>query len=238
MTKVIFATPSFTYAVSLEYLRSFTETQWALGQSGIQSGMITRGGDCFIAKVRNKIVTEFLDGFPDATDLFFLDDDIGWPALKVVEFLSRPEDVICGIYPKKSDDADFPVELSVVDGALVDRDGLVKANAAGAGFMRIKRHVLETLAASAHKFKDLELGGDVREFYGIFETGIGPNGWWWGEDYAFCQKWIGAGGEIWVDPAIEFSHRGQKKWTASLSDHMQTFRDRAADMDQKKCPRR
>jgi len=228
MTRPVFATPSLNWTVSLEYLRSWTETHWALANRGIQSGVLTRGGDCFVAKVRNKMVTEFLRNFPSATDLFFLDDDIGWPAAKVVEFLDRPEAVLAGVYPKKSEMTDFPVELAANDrtGELIERDGLVRANAAPTGFMRIKRHVLETLADTAQRFVDLELDGSTPDHYGIFESGIGTNGWWWGEDYTFCQKWTGAGGEIWIDPSIAFTHRGQRKWEATLSDHLDAFRER------------
>lgn len=230
MTSVIFATPTLSHAVSLEYLRSTIETQWALAGAKIPSGFITRGGDCFVAKVRNKIVTEFLRDFPTATDLFFIDDDIGWPAAKVIEFLNRREDIVAGIYPKKSEQIDFPVELAADPGTgrLFERDGLVRAIAGPTGFLRIKRHVLEKMAAVSQTFRDIELDGSDREYYGLFETGIGTNGWWWGEDYTFCQKWGAMGGEIWVDPSIEFTHRGQRKWTATLSDHLQTFRDRAA----------
>ncbi len=230
MTSVIFATPSLSHSVSLEYLRSTIETQWALAMAKIPSGFITRGGDCFVAKVRNKMVTEFLQNFPTATDLFFLDDDIGWPAAKVIEFLERPEPVLLGIYPKKSEETDFPVELAAdpVSGELIELAGLVRAVAGPTGFMRIKRAVLQALAERAEMFTDLEQDGSTPKHYGIFESGIGSNGWWWGEDYTFCQKWNAMGGEIWVDPAIAFTHRGQRKWSAMLSDHLGTFRERAS----------
>jgi hypothetical protein len=213
----------------LEFHRSTIETEWMLADKGIPHGYLQRGGDQFIAKVRSKLATEFLRDYPMATDLFFLDDDIGWPAAKVVEFIERPEDVLAGVYPKKSDARDFPVELSVdpVSGLLIERDGLVKANGVPTGFMRIKRHVLERLAEKAPLFRDLELDGSTKEYHGIFQSGIGPDGWWWGEDYSFCRNVTDLGCEIWVDPAIEFTHRGNKKWTDTLADHMGVFRDRA-----------
>ena len=230
MTSVMFATPSLNYSVSLEYLRSTTETQWALADRGIQSGYILRPGDQFIAKARNKIVSEFLRDYPAIENLFFLDDDIGWPAAKVIEFLDRPEPIIAGVYPKKSEAIDFPVELTVDPdtGLLFERDGLVRANMVPAGFLRIKRAVLERLVDGAEQFCDLDADGVTRWHPAVFESGVGPNKWWWGEDYAFSQKWLATGGELWVDPSITFTHRGTRKWEAAMADHLPVFRERAA----------
>ena len=83
----IFATPSLDHRVTLDYLRSWTETIWLMSSKGIAAGRVDRGGDCFVAKARSKLVTDFLNQYPMATDLFFLDDDIGWPAEKVIEFV-------------------------------------------------------------------------------------------------------------------------------------------------------
>lgn len=223
---VIFGTPSYSHSVSTEFFKSSIETEWLITAKGLARGYITHPGDQFIAKVRNKIVTEFLVNYPMATDLFFLDDDLGWPAQKVIDFLGRPEDIVAGIYPKKQDSRDFPVELQadLETGALIERDGLIRANGVPTGFMRIKRHVLETLAKHAGKFRDIAADGTEPEYYEIFRAGVGPDGRFWGEDWTFCQNAMAAGFEIWVDPNITFTHRGAKKWTDRLSDHLDTFR--------------
>lgn len=227
-TCVVFATPCYDYRVCYEFLKSSLETEWALNARGIARGYIGRGGDQFIAKVRNKIVTEFLKNYPMATHLFFLDDDIGWPALKVVEFLDRPEDILAGIYPKKQETRDFPVELEAdaETGALVERGGLIKARGVPTGFMRIKRHVLEKLAEAAGTFLEQDANGEWGEYYEIFRCGV-LNGEFTGEDYLFCQNAMAVGFEIWVDPDIQFTHRGGKKWSDNLSLHLDTFRDKA-----------
>lgn len=233
MTSVLFATPSLGHHVSLEYLKSHTETIAACLQAGVAMNWITRGGDQFIAKVRSKLVEEFLA--TDAENLFFLDDDIGWPADKVVEFLHRPEPVIAGIYPKKQDQPDWPVALAAEGGALQERDGLVRATMIPMGFTKIHRSVLEALGAQIDtmpegapvRFRDTESDGVERSYRGFFNSGIGPDGLWWGEDHAFCQNVMGLGCEIWADVDIEFSHRGQKLWKGNLQTSIDAFRDRA-----------
>lgn len=225
---VLFATPSLDHRVTLEYLRSWTETVWALTAKGIGMGRIDRGGDQFIAKARSKLATEFLLNYPMATDLFFLDDDISWPPAKIIEFLERPEDIVAGIYPKKQDKTDFPVELqaNLTDGSLIENDGLLKAHGVPTGFLRIKRRVLEKLAESAPRFKEEEADGQIREFIGFFQSGIGPDGFWWGEDYTFCRNVTDSGFDIWVDPNILFWHRGNKAWSATLVDYLDKFREK------------
>lgn len=224
---VIFATPSLSHTVSLDYLKSWTNTVWLLKDKGIVHGRIDRGGDCFIAKVRSKIVTDFLNG--PGTDLFFLDDDINWPSAKVLEFIQRPEPLIAGVYPKKADKVDWPTALLADEknGELIVNDGLYLAEFAGCGFMRIKREVLETLYPKAHPFKDIEFGDVEFNSRAIFNSGPATDGWWRGEDVDFCLSARAAGYELWVDPNIAFSHRGQKRWDGTLADHLDTFRERA-----------
>ena len=222
---VVFGTPTLDSRVSLEFLHSMLSTTWLLMQEAIPHGYINRGGDCFVAKVRSKIAAEFLSDYPDATDFFFLDDDIGWPAEKVLEFLRRPEDVVAGIYPKKQDKEDWPVQLAADADKreLIERDGLFLAYMAPTGFMRIKRRVLERVAEVAPRFHDQETDG-TKEWPMMFCTGIGPDGFFWGEDYSFSRLVAQLGFEIWVDPDINFSHRGHKVWKGNIKTAMPKFR--------------
>lgn len=228
MPTVIFATPSTTHSVCLDYLNSAVETDRLMREKGCGVGHLQIGGDCYLWKVRSKLATRFLRDFPDATDLFFLDDDVGWPAPKVLEFLLRPEDILVGIYPKKSDQLDFPVELmGGDDGRPVERGGLYRVLSAGAGFCRIKRHVLEHMADKVPLFKEVEHGHESA-YHGLFAEGI-VDGWAWGEDKYFFALAQQEGFEIWADPDISFTHRGTKTWRATLGDHIKAFTAAAVD---------
>lgn len=223
----IFATPSLSHSVSLAYLKSWTATVWLLKDSGIPHGRIDRGGDCFIDKVRNKLVKEFLDG--EGTDLFFLDDDLGWPPEKVLEFIARPEPILAGVYPKKSDDVDWPVALDADSktGGLITDQGLYLASFAGAGFLRIKREVLEKIVPLCPLFKDQEQGGKTGEYPLLFKTDVDERGWYEGEDVSFFRLARQQGYDLWIDADIQFSHRGAKSWHGRLSDHLETFAEKA-----------
>lgn len=223
----VFATPSLGHAVCLEYLTSALQTNGLMWAQQRPHAWTQLAGDCFIAKVRSKMVDEFLVGA--GTDLFFIDDDLGWPPGKVLEFLDRPEPIVAGVYPKRMDTRDWPVALGAdaETGELIEHDGLIRAVHAPTGFMRIKRDVLAHLVELSPTFRDAEKDGVIKEYRAVFNAGPGADGWWWGEDYHFCNLASANGYEIWVDPNIEFSHRGDKRYTGTLADGLDTFRARA-----------
>ncbi len=238
-----------------------------LTKQGIDYVVSLLGGDPYLPKCRNRLAGTFLTDTPRATHLFFLDDDIGWPAAKVLEFLKRPEDIICGIYPKRDDNSSFPVTLKLdANHRMIEKDGLRLAQLVPTGFMRIKRHVLEKMAARSMKYTDILPGGESRMFWEIFQARlVDPKmeelrradldalsredaiahlkrslgvtvppelGTWSGEDYFFAERWREMGGEVWVDPDIEFTHRGSKAWKANFADSVRATAERDRRVDE------
>lgn len=63
---------------------------------------------------------------------------------------------------------------------------------------------------------------DGKGVYQFFETGtrIFDDNKWWGEDSAFCKKWIDMGGEIFVEPRLTFTHIGRKDYTGNLHEYL------------------
>ena len=222
---VRFSTPCLTHQVSLEYLMSALRTEKLLLDKGIGHEWSNRPGDPFIGKARSSSACEFLKG--EGTDLFFLDDDIGWPCEKVLEFIERPEPVLAGVYPHKLEETSFPCSLEADGDHLVEKDGLYRAVMAPTGFMRIKRWVLEKLYHLSPPYRETEADGTVYERRAIFNTGPGADGNWWGEDYAFCNSCRAEGIEVWIDPDIPFYHRGTKRWGSNMNDSLPAFRERA-----------
>jgi hypothetical protein len=225
--QVAFATPSLTHSVSMEFFRSSMQTDWLLTEQGWKRTYLNICGDQFIAKARNKLMNDFLEKCPEAECLFFLDDDLGWPAQKVLEFLERPEDILVGVYPKKSEEEDWPVVVCGDNGELIERDGLIKCVRGPTGFMRIKRHVIEEMVKYAPPFMDVDKEGKTVTTPAWFAAGVAPDGWFWTEDYIFCQNATACGFEIWADPNIDFEHRGNRVWKGNFSTAIPTFKERA-----------
>lgn len=224
---VVFATPTLGHHVCVEFLASALSTDRMCIANNITPAWVQLGGDPYLSKVRCKLMTKFLEDFPEAHSFFFLDDDIGWPAHKAVEFICNPTPVMAGIYPKKMDDVDFPVILAgdPETGKAYTEQGFYMAREVPTGFLRIKREVMEALATSSDKFVDL-IGGKRVEFYEMCKMGTDAkdaNGWWTGEDYDLSRRITALGYQLWVDPDIEFTHRGTKAWRRKLSDFVEKF---------------
>lgn len=225
--KLQLSTPTLSASVAIEYLLSALRTEKLLLESGIAHEWTNRTGDPFIAKARSSIACDFLAS--DATDLFFLDDDIGWPCEKVLEFVRNDDaPVLAGVYPHKLEETSWPCSLEADDDGIIERGGLYKAVLAPTGFMRIKRWVIEKLYEDAPPYREIEASGKKFERRAIFNSGPAGDGEWWGEDYAFCNACRVAGIDIWIDPAIPFYHRGTKRWGAQMSYSLDVFEQKAA----------
>lgn len=166
---VVLATPTFGDRPCKEYSGSLAQSLCMLSEAGIGFALIMQPGDPYLPKVRNRLVAQFLNQYPQATDLLFLDDDIGWDPIKVVEFVRRPQDIVVGAYPKKKDALEFPVTLALAaDGEPIEQDGLFMCHLAPTGFMRIKRHVLEKMAMVSARYEAPD--GSVGPQWNIFEA--------------------------------------------------------------------
>ena len=215
----VFATPMLNHSVSAEFFRSYIASSQLLQRSGITHGFVQVLGDCYLAAARNRLVYKFFAEYPDATDLFFLDDDIGWTDPEApLRLLLDDVDVVAGAYPKKQEKLEFPIVMDESAGHLIKSpSGLFKALRVPTGFLRIRRHVLEQMAAVSPVYTQQMPDGSKAEIAEIFQMGV-KDGLWWGEDFDWCNKWRAMGGEIWVDPTIEFTHSGRKQWKARLWD--------------------
>lgn len=233
MTFVVFATPCLSGTLSLEFFHSYLDTSALLTREGIPHACIQVTGDAYLAKARNRLVYKFLTDFPQATDLFFLDDDVGWPADAVLRLLNAKPDIVAGIYPHKQDARTFPAELLADKDThqFIEQDGLLKASLVPTGFLRIRRAVFEHLAKLSPTYEETLADGVVCTVHDIFRTGL-SEGKWWGEDTDFCRRWLRLDGEIWVDPNIAFTHTGRKQWAGTFADAVegwrQTIKEKAA----------
>lgn len=226
--QVRLATPCLSSQVGIEFLMSALATSKLLLEEGVAHTWANRPGDPFIAKCRSNMVCDFLDSTD--TDLFFLDDDIGWPPEKVLEFIRRDEPILAGVYPQKLDTLNWPCSLEADGDELVEKDGLYKAVGAPTGFMRIKRWVLEEMYKVSAPYRETDHDGITRERRAIFNAGPAADGNWWGEDFAFCNMANNMGIDIWIDPDIPFYHRGGKRFEGRMSQSIDTFKARAKSM--------
>lgn len=209
--EVLFGTPTYDKTVSVDYHRSMVATSIDLTRRGIELHSHIIAGNCFIDRARNEIVHYFLHE-TQATDLFFIDADIGWDHALVPRFLSYEADIVAGLVPKRDSGNESCYHQNALTGEI--KDGLFRTLEAPTAFMRIKRGVFAQLD---DRFPGLKERDNVSTHIPYFETGI-HHGGFQGEDINFCRKWCSIG-SLWIDSDAQFSHRGSKVWKGNFYDH-------------------
>lgn len=231
--KVCFAIPTITGDIRCETARNLIEAVLACQAVGIDTDLQIIANCPVLPVARNTLVAMFMAD-PEATDLFFLDYDVGFDPLAVVKLLQRPEEIIAGAYRVKVDDrTEFSVVIKAQDGVpvgkVITQDpplAIVQAEFLATGFMRIKRSVFERMAEAYPNLKYQEnvvktTNRNIEEAYDFFGMGIDDTrGRYTTEDYMFCKRWRDIGGTLWIYPDIDFDHIGRKAYSGNFHKHL------------------
>ncbi|MFQ5915611.1 MAG: hypothetical protein ACE5JS_20770 [Nitrospinota bacterium] len=195
------------------FVHSLWNSQTALAAAGIPHTLAIFSENCHVDDSRNYLVRAFLES--DCTDLVFLDSDIGWDGVDIVKLLIVDRDIVGGVYPLKQFPHKFPVK-NLPGEIWGERDGCVEVEAVPTGFLRIRRRVIEKLAAPADKFKGKEEPSERMGIPIIFERTF-KDGQRYGGDYTFCRKARAAGLKIHTIPEMKFAHSGNCCWEGTLA---------------------
>jgi len=180
------------------------------------------GDDLYIDLARNVCVKNFLS--TDCTDMLFVDADVSFSDTAMLDIIKYDKPIVAGAYPMKHDTQQYSVKVDWTrnNNCKEEETGLIYVTGAPAGFMRIQRSVFDIMK------KGYDMPKDKLGIYHFFETGmkVFNDGQWWGEDTAFCEKWIRLGKEIMVEPRLDFTHIGKKEYSGNLHKY---FMGRRAD---------
>ncbi len=214
-------TPSLSGTPTLEYQVSLMETITRCMQMGIIVDAAFVRGDCFIGKARNNLIMQARNR--RAENIFFIDDDEGWNSDAFIRMLLDPHEIVAGAVPKKMDEVTFN-NCDLITDAMKNctvEGGLLKVRTVGTGFMRIKKSALERYIAA---YPETYNPGDGSQLlhHRVFEPGGKIlDGQFWGEDLVFCKAWEAIGGEMWIDPNVNFAHVGRKTWSGNFLNYLQ-----------------
>ena len=191
----------------MEYASSLCETAIRLTQAGVGVIHCVAPGNPFLDMARNGLVEQFMK--TEATDLLFIDADVGWDAKTVTRVLSYPQEIVGGLVPKRDHKSDSTYHMNAITGH-ISVEGLFESIELPTAFVRIKRSGIERMKAAG-------FGADDKPFFKI-----GSKKEDFGEDIYFCRRWTELGQKIWVDSDITFTHRGGKAWRGNFFDHCVT----------------
>lgn len=209
--KVLLAIPSYDKPdTSLTF--SLARSREALTEAGIPSALLILEGNCHVDDSRNSIVRDFLES--DCSDLVFLDADVTWEPDALVKLCQRDEDIVGGVYPyRRENGQNMPVRL--MDGGEV-RDGLREVEGLPTGFMKIRRHVLERMAAGRPWYFD-----KIYPTHLIFNRSEPDEEHTrWGGDLDFCRRWREMGGKLYALEDLRLGHVAKVVIYDSLAAHL------------------
>lgn len=227
--KVIFAIPTYDGTLESRCVIGLIQAMHILKEKGIECDLFVLSGCTCLPVARNTLVSMFMD--TDATDLFFIDADVGFDPKGVVRFLELEEGIIAGVYPLKQDLLSFPVRIKTEDDVPVGKkigephEYLIETEFLPMGFVKIKRDVIEKMQKAYPELKYesnvIEISEAKRGGYDLFNMGVMQDGKrWTTEDYAFCSRWRDIGGQLWVYPNLTFEHVGKKSFKGNYQDYL------------------
>ena len=231
LMKVVIATPFYEMKGFSPYIQSLIQTTRLLTAVGIDWAYLELSGDSYVHRARNTMCDLFLSD-PDATDLFFIDSDMAWNPQAFVDMCMLPDPVVGGSYPVKNAwDAWTSIpDVVVENGAnhfrgrdLGNGTALIEARVLAGGFLRIKRHVLESYKAH---FPDLwyrEASTDPknpdRRFTQFFAS-QSQDHQFYGEDHWFSSRLRDMGMQMMIYPNATICHFGVKGWQGNYDTYL------------------
>lgn len=214
MKKIFFATPSYDGRLEGDYVTSLAATRRLLEQFGHETFHQVWMNDSFIDRARNRLLREFLAS--DATHIWFVDADVAWGPIGAARMVNRNLPFVAGVYPRRQEPRSWPARVvRESDGKLLVDKGTVPAHHVPGGFMLLERGVIEAMAERYPDlwFADADFGGAKTPL--LFQV-LWDLHTCTGEDIVFCARWRSMGGQIRIEPDIDFKHIGGHRFAGNF----------------------
>lgn len=208
--KLMIVSPCHGGKVENIFVDSLIKTCKILTESNIDHEVFLPTTGSILSRERNELMQYFMDS--DCSHILCIDSDLSWSPESVLDMFKLDKDFLAGVYPARTNDGVkryiFNADLNP-NGSLKCENELLKMLHVPAGFMMIKRELVEKLRNHYPELKYTNDGGvkNVDEAYAFFNTEL-IDGHFWGEDFVFCKRVIDAGIDIWCYPKIHFVHAG------------------------------
>ena len=242
--KLLVATPVHS-EVSIHYTESLLSLQGMGNSLGLsidflllKSSLVTQGRNLCVANFLNK---------ESYTHMLFVDSDISFDPSLVVKLLNCDKDVISIPYPmktlnwekiygrvKEGINADelsrsgFTYPIKVEDQSNINvSKGIMEVTHSPTGFMLIKKQVIEKMI---EKYPGLRISQptimngapkETENLWNFFDTWFDQKtNRYYGEDFAFCQKWRDIGGKCYCYINDYIAHVGEYYYEGKFIDEL------------------
>jgi glycosyltransferase involved in cell wall biosynthesis len=182
-----------------------------LDAAGFEHYLAAEVGSAYISHARANLLRRALDKQPDM--VVFLDDDVSWEPGALVKLCKANGDVVAGTYRYKNPEEEYMGQLITDDAGRpkVGKDGMLLARKVPAGFLKLTINAVDVLWKA---YPELIWGPVWYPRLDLFNHGAHRTlfakstslGMWWGEDFAFSQRWLDTGNDLYILPDIDVHH--------------------------------
>ena len=205
--KVVFCTPSLG-GPTAPYIKSLEDSLPLIIAAGWEEEYVQEIGNPYISAARSIMTRKAIDGKADV--VVYIDYDLSWDPQDLLTLIETEGDCVAGTYRFKKPEEEYMGRfVTTEDGLPIVResDGSLQCYLAPAGFLKLTK---QGISAFAKAYPELCYGDPLFPSVDLFNHGA-RNGVWWGEDYSFCDRWIKAGGQIWLPPNLNINHHSPKE---------------------------
>lgn len=211
MRTVLVAAPSYDGKVNVWHATALSETCKIGLTKGINVMAVYMSYDALVQRARNDIFALAVRSNID--DLVFIDCDVDWRPEDFFRLLDHDVAVVAAPIIKKTDH-ELTYSVKALGGLDMDESGLISVDGAATGFMKIRSDALHRIWEASEEYHEPHKEETSRM---VFEVKI-VDGELWSEDISFCEKWISMGEKVYIDPAINCGHSGEKRWTSNFME--------------------
>lgn len=216
--KVLIATPAYDGRLDVWFTNSLINAIRVAQASGIFLHPVFMSYDALIQRARNDLIRLAVEEEYD--DLIWIDSDLEFNPLWIMELLANEKDVIGVPCPKKTDREElYNVRTKNLE---ADEDGLIEIESIGTGFLKLSRKAVLDLWENSVPYQN-----EGRECRMVCEVLV-EDGELVSEDNVMCRKLRDLGYAIWVAPTMTCAHTGVKKYYGDFGDFVQRIKKATA----------
>jgi len=209
MKKILIATPCLDQKVDAYFVHSLCESIKLGLKNDLDIRCVFLANESILPMARNELLNLAYDQNYDT--MVFIDDDEYWNEQVLIDIILSDKDVVSVPVVNKSDGyIDYNVFLSG-NIELDKKDGYIKIEKTGTGFLKLSRKVFVDLWES-----NQEVMFRGKKLKNICEYGVFSNDFV-GEDINLSKKITKLGYTIWCNPHYTISHIGNKMYKGDFA---------------------
>lgn len=215
--KVLIATPAHDGRLDVWYTTSLVNSIRIAQENGIFLHPVFMSYDALVQRARNDLFRLAVEGEYD--QVIWIDADLEWHPMWIMELVKSDKDVVGGTYRKKTDDAEL---YTVKTQNLETEDGLIKVDGLGLGFVKMSKKAVMALWESSEPYQN-----EGREGRMVCDIKI-VDGQLVSEDNVVMHKLADLGFDTWLAPHMTCCHIGTKKFYGNFEDFVKRLKVQAA----------